>query len=106
MPKNPPVKGRKPDYKIHALRHADGAKGEIGVAWNNPDGSLVLYFNPFVTVPSGPGFAVTAFPLDRPATTASSLGGQGPQGRDLDVSGDGAALPWGDNRKADPLGRA
>jgi hypothetical protein len=64
MAKNPPIAGRKPDYKVMAWRKSDGGKGEIGAGWKNPDGSITLYFNPFAQVPSGPGFSITAWPVE------------------------------------------
>lgn len=46
--------GRKPDYRIAALNKVtDEKQARIGAAWVNPDGSISLVFDPFVTVPVG-----------------------------------------------------
>lgn len=53
---------RRPDYRIAALNKETDAKGNIGVAWKNEDGSIGVVFNPFVTVPVGNNFVITMFP--------------------------------------------
>ena len=54
---------RKPDFTIRAIKKGTQSKGEVGVAWKNEDGSIYMKFNPFVTVPVGDEFAITAFPI-------------------------------------------
>lgn len=53
-----------PDYEIRALNKETQEKANIGAAWKKPDGSITLVFNPFVTVPTGKKFAITAFPVE------------------------------------------
>lgn len=55
------MSGRKPDYKIHALNKITEAKGEIGAAWANPDGTITLVFNAFVAVPVSGDVVITMF---------------------------------------------
>lgn len=53
---------KKPDFHIRAIRKGTQEKAEIGVGWKNEDGSIFLKFNPFVVVPVGADYAITAFP--------------------------------------------
>lgn len=53
--------GRRPDYIIKAMDKVTKEKGEIGVAWMNPNGSLSIRFNRFVVVPTGAEYIITAF---------------------------------------------
>lgn len=50
-----------PDYEIRALRKGSKDKATIGFGWLNPDGSIKLWFNPFVVVPVGEQYVITAF---------------------------------------------
>lgn len=50
-----------PDYEIRALRKGGKDKATIGYGWAQPDGSIKLWFNPFVTVPVGDQYVITAF---------------------------------------------
>lgn len=43
---------RSPDYSVSALDKTSGLKGKVGVAWRQPDGSVRVKFNAFVTLPS------------------------------------------------------
>ena len=84
---------RKPDYHIRAMRKGTKEKGEIGVGWKNPDGSIYLKFNPYVVVPVGEDFAITAFPPwkegERPTGRQQNLNlGSGPQGTRQDMGDD------------------
>lgn len=63
MPK-PPFDGRKPDYIIKAMDKVTNEKGTIGAAWANPNGTISIRFQRFVTVPVGAEFVITAFPRD------------------------------------------
>ena len=56
------ARGRKPDYRIACLNKTNEESGNIGVAWNNPEGHITIVFNPFVTVPTGKDFVITMFP--------------------------------------------
>lgn len=52
---------RKPDYRVCALNKITEARGDIGAAWINPDGSINVVFNPFVNVPSNKEILITLF---------------------------------------------
>ncbi len=52
----------KPDYRVKALNKNTEEKGELGVAWKNPEGHITIVFNPFVVVPTGKDFVITMFP--------------------------------------------
>ncbi len=55
----------KPDYRIRALNKVTDAQGDIGVAWKNEGEKYIsLVFNPFVTVPVGPDYVITMFPIE------------------------------------------
>lgn len=56
--------GRRPDYRVMALDKDTEERGEVGAGWLKEDGSIYIKFNPFVTVPVGYRFSVTAFPID------------------------------------------
>lgn len=58
---------RKPDYIIKALNKITEERDKIGAAWVNKDGSITIVFNPFVSVPVGIGFLITAFPNKEPS---------------------------------------
>lgn len=94
---------RKPDYRIRALCKNNNVSAEIGTAYLADGGRIRLWFNPFVSVPSGPDFVLSLFPegkFDRPApaSEAPSAGDPAPMGGDrfggLEL-GDGAP-PWED----------
>lgn len=53
--------GRKPDYYIHALNKTNEERGRIGSGWKQPDGSIQISFNPFVSVPVGKEFVISLF---------------------------------------------
>jgi len=57
----------KPNYRIRALNKHTEAQGELGVAWDNPEGHITIVFNPFVQVPTGKEFVITMFPIKRNA---------------------------------------
>lgn len=43
--------GRAPDFSVSALDKTTGTKGKIGVAWKQPDGSVRIKLNSFVSLP-------------------------------------------------------
>lgn len=64
--------GRKPDYRIAALNKVTDEKNpHIGAGWLNPDGSISIVFNPWVTVPTGKDIVITLFRNDKPAPKTS-----------------------------------
>lgn len=58
------AKGKKPDYRIACLNKTNEERGNIGAAWDNPEGHITIVFNPFVTVPTGKDFVITMFRND------------------------------------------
>ena len=46
---------RSPDWNLHAILHSpveskNDARGKVGAAWNNEDGSISIVFNPAVVL--------------------------------------------------------
>ena len=63
---------RKPDYKLSATTRQGVTpvrKGQIGVAWANPDGSVAIKLDPFVVISAADNLVITLFPADRPQPT-------------------------------------
>lgn len=55
---------RKPDYKVAVMNKRTNEKAwKVGSAWINTDGTIALYFDPFVVIPGGPDVLVTLFPF-------------------------------------------
>lgn len=54
--------GRKPDYKLSVLSKSNEHKGNVGVAWENKDGSISIKLNPFVTLAAIQELIITLFP--------------------------------------------
>lgn len=47
---------RQPDFDVSAmLKDNPACKGRVGVAWQNPDGSIGITLNPFVQLPKQDG---------------------------------------------------
>ena len=72
-------RGRKPDYWVKAMQaHGEklDAKGKIGAAWTNEDGSISIDLNPFVVLEAHPALHITLFPNN------STLGYQKPSEED------------------------
>lgn len=84
-PNNQRKKSNPPDWRVHALNKQSDARGEIGVGWNNPDGSISVVYNPFVVVPVGQEFAIRMFP-ERPAPGVKPV--------PREPSGGLSDLPW------------
>lgn len=64
MPSGERERGRMPDYEIKALDKATQERGKIGAAWLQDDGSIYIKFERFAAIPTGKGFAITAFPVE------------------------------------------
>lgn len=56
--------GRKPEYILKAKMKGPGAYARVGVAWNNPDGSISLRLNPFVELREFDQIMVMLYPND------------------------------------------
>lgn len=59
------MSARRPDYRAKALNKVNGVKGEVGAAWTNPDGSISLILDNFVTLTQDGHLLVTLFPADK-----------------------------------------
>ena len=60
-------KPRRPDWTV-AVKIGK-ASGNVGRAWNNPDGHISIRFNPFVVIPTNdPELQLSLFPIDQPET--------------------------------------
>lgn len=53
---------RKPNFRVAALNKVTDERGNIGAAWSNPDGTISIRFDPWVTVPQGKDIVITMFP--------------------------------------------
>lgn len=57
------AKGNKPDWRLSGLDKNSEVKGNIGVAWTKPDGSISIKLNPFVMLNgANDGLVLTLFP--------------------------------------------
>lgn len=57
--------GSKPHFRLKALNKVTGQKSNyLGGAWVNPNGSITLVLDMFVTIPSDPSIVLTLFPAD------------------------------------------
>lgn len=62
---------RKPDWSISALVKSTNQRGPVGVGWTQPDGSIRIKINEFVTLTGGPDVVITMFPkTDHPKAKA------------------------------------
>lgn len=66
------TRGRKPDYWVKAMDKRTPGKSsssKVGAAWKNPDGSVSVDLNPFVTLEtvsrSPEDLVITLFPIER-----------------------------------------
>lgn len=87
---------RQPDYTVNCLNKQNEAKGKIGAAWTNEDGSIRIVLDPFVVLPPSHLAVITLFKTGnyqkretkpRPRTAADSLddaeGGGAPSDDDV-----------------------
>ena len=57
---------RPPDYKVQALCKKTELRGNIGVAWNQPDGSIQIKLNAFTVLDTGDhDFVISLFKNDQ-----------------------------------------
>lgn len=63
--------GRLPNYRVAALNKRTDAKGRVGAAWSNDDGSISVVIDPFVTLHGGKDMIITLFPDNKPRETPS-----------------------------------
>lgn len=52
---------RKPDYVVKALNKTTDAKGKVGVAWVNLDGTITVVLDEFVTLQGDKQLLITLF---------------------------------------------
>lgn len=73
---------RPPDYNVNCLNKQNEAKGKIGAAWINDDGSIRIVLDPFVVLPPSHLAVITLFKVGnyqkretkpQPRTAADSL---------------------------------
>lgn len=57
--------GRKPDYRMHALKKGTDEKNRVGGAWANEDGSISIRLDAFVVLQADPDLVLTLFPENR-----------------------------------------
>lgn len=65
------AKGDLPSYFFHAMHKGTNEKSRIGSAWNQPDGSISIALNPFITLESHTELVLRLFP-NREAGGATS----------------------------------
>lgn len=55
---------RKPDYRVGALNKRTNAKGRVGGAWLNPNGTISMVLDPFIvlTQEGNNDLLITLFP--------------------------------------------
>jgi len=57
----PKPKGSRPDWEFRFLNKATDEKGQVGVGWNNADGSIRVKLNTRVVLEAGPDCILTLF---------------------------------------------
>jgi hypothetical protein len=57
----PRPKGNRPDWELRYLNKDTDEKGQVGVGWNNEDGSIRVRLNTRVTLCAGPECILTLF---------------------------------------------
>lgn len=58
------MSGRKPDYKLKVLNKKTGDRAEIGVGWQNEDGSVSVVLNICTIITRDPDEVLTLFPVN------------------------------------------
>jgi hypothetical protein len=53
---------KKPDYRVGCLDKQTDAKGNIGAAWINDDGTISIVIDAFVVIRGGKQTLITLFP--------------------------------------------
>ena len=67
------AKGRKPDYNLSMLDKVTDMRGQVGVAWNNPNGTIAIRLNPCVVLDgSNKELVLTLFPNEQDRNAAKS----------------------------------
>jgi len=59
---------RKPDFRLKAMTRqgvVPERKGELGVGWQNDNGSISIKLDPFVYVHGSENLVITLFPADK-----------------------------------------
>lgn len=56
---------RKPDFWLKALDKTTNEKAKVGAGWKNPDGSISIDLNAFVTLNARPDLVLTLFSIER-----------------------------------------
>jgi len=60
---------RSPDYNVTALDKDSDERARIGAAWNNPDGSISIRLNHFITLRSTSSLLIALWPVDKKPPT-------------------------------------
>jgi hypothetical protein len=56
------MSGRSPDYILSILDKETDERGRVGVAWNNPSGSIGIVLNTRVVITANKNLVLTLFP--------------------------------------------
>jgi hypothetical protein len=56
---------RPPDFSLGLLNKSTGKKGQVGVGWQNPDGSINIVLNIKVVLAQNDDEVMRLFPLDK-----------------------------------------
>lgn len=53
---------KRPDYRVAAMNKDTEAKGNIGAAWINENGTISVTIEPFIHIQGGKEMLITLFP--------------------------------------------
>ncbi len=73
MADKPEKTSRQPEYSLNCLNKTTEAKGRIGAAWLNDDGSIRIVIDPFVVLPPVGEIVLTLF-KNKPYTQSKPPG--------------------------------
>lgn len=70
--------GNKPDFRVGALnRETDEKNSRVGGAWKNPDGTIDLRLDDFITITGSKSLYLRLWPnADQPYTTKNLAAGE------------------------------
>ncbi len=60
-------KGDKPTHQLKFLNKTTEERGQLGVGWQKPDGSISIRLNPMTVIRVTPDLVITLFPIGAPS---------------------------------------
>lgn len=77
--------GRSPDYKVGGFDRQTGIRGNLGVAWKNPDGTISIKLNMCTLIDTGQqDLVITLFPMHMSAAEIREQGTNHKEGQNRD----------------------